>query len=52
MGVGKRNIACVLMNTKNKWLPRFGEIPRHLFNPLPRLKFAERIDPVRRGMIL
>jgi hypothetical protein len=51
MSVGKSDISCVLMNPKHKRL-RLGEIARNLFDPLPRLKFTERVNAVRRGMIL
>ena len=43
MRVGKSDIACALMNSKNKRLPRFGEIAQHLLDPLPWRKFAERV---------
>ena len=52
MSVGKCDVACILMNSKNKRLTRFGEIARHLLDPLPWLKFAERVNAVRGGMIL
>ena len=52
MSVGKSDVTGVLMNAKDKRLPRFGEIARNFFDPLAGLKFAERIYAVRRGMIL
>ena len=52
MSVGKSDIPCILMNPKYKRLPGFGEIARHLLNPLPRLKSGKRVNGVRDGMIL
>jgi hypothetical protein len=52
MSVRKSDVPRILMNPKHECLRGFGEIARHLLDPLPRLKSGKRINDVRRGIIL
>ena len=52
MSVGKSDIARIRMNPKHKRLSGLREIARHPLDPLPWLKFAERINIVLPGLIL
>ena len=52
MSVGKSDISGILMNPKHERISGLCEIARHLLDPLPRLKFAERVNIVLPGLIL
>ena len=52
MGVGKSDISRILMNPKHERLSGLCEIARHLLDPLPRLKCAQRGNAVLPGLIL
>ncbi len=52
MSVGKSDISGILMNPKHERLSGLCEIARHLLDPLPRLKFDQRVNTVLPGLIL
>ena len=52
MSVGKSDISRILMNPKYKRLSGLCEIARHPLDPLPRLKFAQRVNIVLPGLVL
>lgn len=52
MSVRKSDIPRILMNPKHERLAGLCEIARHLLDPLPGLKFAQRVNVAMPRLIL